>query len=32
MVYKHADVAAFHIYVQRGEDAAKRRDWRSYIK
>ena len=24
MVYKHAVVAAFHIYAQRGEDAAKR--------
>ena len=24
MVYKHAVVAAFRIYAQRGEDAAKR--------
>ena len=24
MVYKHAVVAAFHIYAWRGEDAAKR--------
>ena len=24
MVYKHAVVAAFHIYAQSGEDAAKR--------
>ena len=24
MVYKHAVVAAFDIYAQRGEDAAKR--------
>ena len=24
MVYKHAVVAALHIYAQRGEDAAKR--------
>ena len=24
MVYKHAVVAAFHIYAQPGEDAAKR--------
>ena len=24
MVYKHTVVAAFHIYAQRGEDAAKR--------
>ena len=23
MVYKHVVVAAFHIYAQRGEDAAK---------
>ena len=29
MVYKHADVAAaFRIYTQHGEDAAKRGDWR----
>ena len=27
-VYKHAVVAAFHIYAQRGEDAAKRGGWR----
>ena len=25
MVYKHAVFAAFHIYAQRGEDAAKGR-------
>ena len=24
MVYKHAVVAVFHIYAQRGEDVAKR--------
>ena len=24
MVYKHAVIAAFHIYAQRGEVAAKR--------
>ena len=24
MVYKHAVVAAFHIYAQRGENVAKR--------
>ena len=28
MVYKHAVVAAFCIYAQHGEDAAKRGDWR----
>ena len=28
MVYKHAVVAAFRIYAQRGEDAAKRGGWR----
>ena len=32
MVYKHAIVAAFCIYAQRGEDAAKREGWRPYIK
>ena len=31
MVYKHAVVAAFHIYAQRGEDAAKRGGWRHLI-
>ena len=31
MVYKHAVVAAFCIYVQRGEDAAKRGGWRLCI-
>ena len=31
MVYKHA-VGAFHIYAQRGEDAAKRGGWRPRIK
>ena len=32
MVYKHAVVAALHIYAQRGEDAAKRGGWRPCIK
>ena len=32
MIYMHADVAAFQIYAQRGEDAAKTRDWRPYIQ
>ena len=27
MVYKHAVVAAFRIYAQRGEVAAKRQGW-----
>ena len=27
MVYRHAVVAAFRIYAQRGEVAAKRRGW-----
>ena len=27
-VYKHAVVAAFGIYAQHGEDAAKRGGWR----
>ena len=31
MVYKHADVAAFCIYAQRGEDATKRGGWRLCI-
>ena len=31
MVYKHAVVAAFHIYAQRVEDAAKRGGWRSAL-
>ena len=31
MVYKHAVVAAFHIYAQRGEVAAKRGGWRLCI-
>ena len=31
-VYKHAFVAAFRIYAQRGEDAAKRGGWRLCIK
>ena len=30
MVYKHTVVAAFHIYSQRGEDAAKRGGWRPF--
>ena len=28
----HAVVAAFRIYAQRDEDAAKRRSWRLCIK
>ena len=32
MVYKHAVVAAFRIYAQLGEDAAKRRVLRPCIK
>ena len=28
MVYKHAVVAAFHVYTQHGEDASKRGGWR----
>ena len=32
MVYKHAVVAAFRIYAQRGEVAAKRGGWSLYIK
>ena len=32
MVYKHAVVAAFRIYAQGGEDAAKRGGWRLHIK
>ena len=32
MVYKHAVVAAFHIYAQSGEDAAKRGGWTLCIK
>ena len=31
-VYKHAVVAAFCIYAQSGEDAAKRGGWRQCIK
>ena len=31
MVYKHAVVAAFGIYAQGGEDAAKRGGWRPCI-
>ena len=31
MVYKHAVVAAFRIYVQHGEDAAKSGGWRLCI-
>ena len=31
MVYKHAVVAAFLIYAQRGEDASKREGWRPCI-
>ena len=32
MVYMHAVVAAFRIYAQCGEDAAKTRGWRPWIK
>ena len=32
MVYKHAVVAAFRIYAQRGEVAAKREGWSLFIK
>ena len=32
MVYKHAVVAAFRIYAQLGEDAAKRGVWKLCIK
>ena len=32
MVYKHAVVAAFLIYAQRGEVAAKREGWSLRIK
>ena len=32
MVYKHAVVAASHIYAEHGEDAAKRGGWRPCIK
>ena len=32
MVYKHAVVAAFHIYAQRGEDTAKRGGLRLCIR
>ena len=32
MVYKHAVVAAFRFYAQRGEDAAKRGGWKLCIK
>ena len=28
----HAVVAAFHIYAQRCEDAAKRGGWKSCVK
>ena len=31
MVYKHAIVAAFRIYAQCGEDAAKRGGWKPCI-
>ena len=31
MVYKHAVVAAFCIYAQHGEDAAKRGGWKLCI-
>ena len=32
MIYKHAVVAAFSIYAQRSEDAAKMGGWRPCIK
>ena len=32
MVYMHAVVVAFHIYAQRGEDAAKRGGLRLCVK
>ena len=32
MVYKHAVVASFPIYAQRGEDAANMGGWRRCIK
>ena len=32
MVYKHAVVAAFRIYAQHCDDAAKRGGWRPCIK
>ena len=32
MVYKHAVVAAFRIYAQRGEVVAKRGGWSQRIK
>ena len=31
-LFKYIIVAAFHIYAQRGEVAAKRGGWRPYIK
>ena len=31
-VYKHAVVAAFCIYAQSGDDAAKKGGWRQCIK
>ena len=31
MIYMHAAVAAYGIYAQHGEDAAKARDWRPCI-
>ena len=31
MVYKHAVVAAYRIYAQRGEDVAERGGWRLCI-
>ena len=32
MICKHAVVAAFYIYAQGGEDAAKRGGWRPALK
>ena len=31
-LFKYITVAAFHIYAQRGEDGAKRGEWRPCIK
>ena len=31
-IHKHAAVAAFRSYAQRGEDAAKNGGWRPHIK
>ena len=31
MVYKHAVVAAFYVYAQRGEDTSEKGGWRPCI-